>query len=67
MNTSTTKARSATLALAEALKRGRAVPVSQRKPSIDGICKTLGIERSDLKKGAAKPSVSLFLGQQNED
>jgi len=42
------------------------VPVSQRKPNIENISKALGIERSDLKPGVAKPSVKLFLGQNEE-
>jgi hypothetical protein len=54
-----------TLALAAALRRGRETPVSQRKANIEGICKGLGIVRSDLKPDAPKPSVKLFFGREN--
>lgn len=56
-------ARPATIALAEALKRGRDPKNSRPKATIEDICKALGIERSDLKPDAPKPSVTLFINR----
>ena len=61
MTTSTTKARPATLALAEALKRDRALPPSHPRATIEDICKALGAERVYSNKGNAKPGVTMFI------
>jgi hypothetical protein len=61
MNTSTIKARPATLALAEALKRDRALPPSHPRATIEEICKALGAERIYSNKGNAKPGVTMFI------
>ena len=63
MTTSTTKARPATLALAEALKRGRELPPSHPRATIEDICKALGAERVYSNKGNAKPSSMLLIGR----
>ena len=63
MTTSTTKARPATLALAEALKRGRALPPSHPRATIEEISKALGAERIYSNKGNAKPGVTMFINR----
>ena len=63
MTTSTTKAHPATLALAEALKRGRDPQDSRPKATIEAICKALGAERIYSNKGNAKPGVTMFINR----
>lgn len=66
MTTSTTKARPATLALAEALKRGRDPQDSRPKATIEAISKALGAERVYSNKGNAKPGVTMFINRPKE-
>ena len=63
MTTSTTKAHPATLALAEALKRGRELPPSHPRATIEAISRALGAERIYTSKGNAKPGVSMFINR----
>ena len=63
MTTSTTKAHPATLALAEALKRDRALPPSHPRATIEEISKALGAERVYSNKGNAKPGVTMFINR----
>jgi hypothetical protein len=63
MTTSTTKARPATLALAEALKQGRDPQDSRPKATTEDICKALGAERIYSNKGNAKPGVTMFINR----
>jgi hypothetical protein len=51
------------LALAEALKRDRALPPSHPRATIEDICKALGAERIYSNKGNAKPGVTMFINR----
>jgi hypothetical protein len=61
MTSSTTIPSKAALALAEALKRDRALPPSHPRATIEDICKALGAERIYTSKGNAKPGVTMFI------
>ena len=61
MTSSTTIPSKAALALAEALKRGRELPPSHPRATIEEICKALGAERVYSNKGNAKPGVTMFI------
>ena len=54
------------LALAEALKRDRALPPSHPRATIEDICKALGAERVYSNKGNAKPGVTMFINRPKE-
>jgi len=51
------------LALAEALKRDRALPPSHPRATIEEISKALGAERIYTSKGNAKPGVTMFINR----
>jgi hypothetical protein len=54
------------LALAEALKRDRALPPSHQRATIEEISKALGAERIYSNKGNAKPGVTMFINRPKE-
>lgn len=63
MTSSTTTPSKEALALAEALKRDRALPPSHPRATIEDICKALGAERIYSNKGNANPSVTMFINR----
>ena len=66
MTSSTTTPSKEALALAEALKRDRALPPSHPRATIEDICKALGAERVYSNKGNAKPGVTMFINRPKE-